>query len=171
MIIALSSKLWKVVKNTLSGILSRLIDLKLAELNPPEVEGYALYEPLSDINISSSSKSVPISSITVAKVGTEDHSNVMVNHDDDIEVHLSISPEKLINMQNDDTSCKTVMKFINENKLSSSERYIVNDKNLLHKLVREYNKSFHALVVLQAPIEYVLHHLYNDLGHNSTATT
>ena len=72
---------------------------------------------------------------------------MIIVHDKDIEIHLSLCPQRLINMQNDETFCKAIINLINENKLSSSKRYFVNDRKLLHKAVREDDKSFHALVV------------------------
>ena len=60
--------------------------------------------------------------MTVANTEINNHNNVMVDHDEDVEIYLSLGPERLINMQNDDTFCKAIMKLINEKKLSSSER-------------------------------------------------
>ena len=60
-------------------------------------------------------------------------------------------------MQNDDTLCKSLIKLRNERKLSSIGRYVINDDKLLHKVVKEDNKSFHLLVVTQALIKYILH--------------
>ena len=48
-----------------------------------------------------------------------------------------------------------MMKLIDEKKLSSSAKCIVNDKKLLHKALREDDKSFQVLVVPQVIVEYV----------------
>ena len=48
-------------------------------------------------------KSTSVSSITVANTETNDHDNAMVDHDKDVGIHLSFSPDSLINMQNIDT--------------------------------------------------------------------
>ena len=45
---------------------------------------------------------------------TNDHNNAMVNHDKNIEVHLLLSPEKLINMKIDGTFYNTILKILNK---------------------------------------------------------
>ena len=55
-----------------------------------------------DMN-ASSSKNTCMSSVTVTDIETEDHGNTMADHDQNVEVHLSISPEKSVSMQNDDS--------------------------------------------------------------------
>ena len=52
-----------------------------------------------------------------------------------------LSSEKLINKENNDTFCKVIMKLVDGKKLSSSEKYFVNEKKLLHKVVRKDDKS------------------------------
>ena len=64
--------------------------------------GYAIFKPLPVINVSSSSKNTPISLVTIVNTETKSHSNAMVDPNEDVKVHLFLSPEKLINMQNDD---------------------------------------------------------------------
>ena len=54
----------------------------------------------------------------------------MVDQDNNVEIHLSLSPEKLIDRQTDDTFCKTIIKLVYEKKLSSSEKYFINDTKL-----------------------------------------
>ena len=48
----------------------------------------------------------------------------MVDQIKNAEIHLSLSSEKLIDMQNDDTFCKAITRLINEKKLPSSEKYL-----------------------------------------------
>ena len=124
--------------------------------NQPEIEGheygYAIFKPLPYLNFSSNN-STSVSSVTVTNIETNDHSNGMVDNDEDNKIHLLFCPERVINMQNDDSFCNTITRLINEKKLSSSERYCVNDGKLLDKVVREDDKSFHALVVPQALIK------------------
>ena len=127
-----------------------------------------MFETLPDINVRSSKRD---SYILSSCCYFEGQSNAMVDHDSDVEVHLSHSPEKIINMQNDDTLCKTIMTFIDNKKWLSSRRYFVNDKKLLHKVVGGDVISFHVLVVPQVLIEYVSHQVHNTLHHKSTART
>ena len=77
---------------------------------------------------------------------------------------------KLIDMQNDDTFFATTFKLINENKMSSSEVYIVNDEKPLHTSIREEDGYF-MNVVTQAHIKYVLHQVEDEPGHNGTDRT
>ena len=107
---------------------ARLVDLKLTEPNPAEMEGheygYTIFEPLPDID-ASSTKSTPVSSMTVTNKETN-------NHNDDVEIHFPLCSEKLMNMQNRDNFYKAILKLIDEKKLSPSEKYFVNNKKLLH---------------------------------------
>ena len=126
----------------------QLPDLDLKEPNTSKIEfheyGYTIFKPLPNID-DSSSKNSPLSSVTIANVEIKDHNNTAVVRDEGIEAHLSLNPDKLIHMQNDDTFCRTIIKLMNKKKLSSSKRYLVSDKKLLHKFVRNDDKSFHAL--------------------------
>ena len=47
----------------------------------------------------------------------------------------------------------------------------INDKMLLHKVLREDDKSSHALVVSGGLIKYVLLQANDDLGHNGPIGT
>ena len=77
----------------------------------PKKEGneyrYAVFEQQPDVNISSG-KSTPIPEITVTSVDNKKHSNVMFDHNNDNEVYLSLSTEKLVEMQKDDAFCKVI---------------------------------------------------------------
>ena len=79
----LSSNLYKALK-TLADILSILTDLNVKVHTQPEMEGYeygyAILEPLGDINVSCT-KSTPLSSLTIANIETNDWNNVMIDHD------------------------------------------------------------------------------------------
>ena len=46
---------------------------------------------------------------------------------------------------------------------------VVNINQLLHKVVREDDKLFHALVVPVTFSKYVLHQMLDALGHNDIA--
>ena len=75
--------------------------------------GYTIFEPFPAVNVSSS-KSILISSMTVTSVESN-------NYNEDAEIHLSLTSEKL---QNDDTFCKAIMKFMDEKKMLSSEKIL-----------------------------------------------
>ena len=61
-------------------------------------------------------------------------------------IHLSLNTPKLIEKQEDDIYCKTVIKLICEEKMSSQQPYFINKEQLLQKFVREDDKYFHAVV-------------------------
>ena len=88
-----------------------------------------------------------------------------------VEVPLSLSIAKLIVMPNDETSCRGIVKLINEKKFASPKGYFVYDEKLLNKEMREDNKTFHALVVSQALIKCILHQAHDGLDHNGNART
>ena len=71
----------------------------------------------------------------------------MVDADQNTEVHLSLSIEKMMKMQNNDTFCKDAVKLLNEKKLLYPHGYFINDGKLMHKVVREGNKSLHSIVL------------------------
>ena len=48
----------------------------------------------------------------------------------------------------------------------SLDNYLISDSGFLHKIVREEDKPFHALVVHITCNKYVLHQLHDALGHN-----
>ena len=68
--------------------------------------GYAIFKPLPDKNVRGS-KNTSLPLMTVSNIETYDYNIVMAGNDEDIEVNLSLSPEKLIDVHNDDTSSKT----------------------------------------------------------------
>ena len=69
---------------------------------------------------------ITVFSIPLIYIETNDQTKAMVGHIEDIGIHMSLSPGRLFNMQNDGTFCKAIKKFINEKKLSFSERCFVN---------------------------------------------
>ena len=89
--------------------------------------GYTVFESLWDTNIRSS-KRTPVSSITVANIETN-------YQDEDVKIHFA-QLTKFIDIQNNESFYKTIIKLINEEKLSP-ERFLVNDKKLLHKSMKE----------------------------------
>ena len=72
------------------------------------------------------------------------------------EINLSLSSKQLIDIQNDNTFCKSIINLMSDKKLSSSERYFINDDELLHKVVEADDKIFHVLLVPSTLIEYIL---------------
>ena len=50
-------------------------------------------------------------------------------------------------------------------------KYFISDNGLLHKVVREDDKPFHALMVLKPLSKYILHQKHYALGHNGIART
>ena len=58
---------------------------------------------------------------TVASIDAQDHSNVMINHNEPTEVHLLLSTAKLIEMEHDYTFCRDNVKATNEKKFSSPQ--------------------------------------------------
>ena len=57
--------------------------------------------------------------------------------------------------------------LINDKKVSS-EKYFIRDNRLLHKVVRESDKLFPVILVPIVHSKYILHHVYDALGHDST---
>ena len=99
--------------------MSVLINLKLTEPSPQKdgyEYGYTVFEQLPDIYVDSSkcklSFSVDLSSIDA----TNDTTMKMIGSKD-IQVHLSLSTEELIDGQNNDTFCTTVVRLINDKKM------------------------------------------------------
>ena len=106
----------KGVKNTLADTLSRLLDLELTEPHSPEKEGYkyeygyAMFEQLLDI-YHDSSKYEPALSVDVLNI------DVTVRKDEnkkDKAIKLSLITKELIDGQNSDTFCSTMLKLIND---------------------------------------------------------
>ena len=83
-----------------------------------------------------------MSVVTVTSLDNKDCNNVMVGHNKDNEVHLSLSTGKLIERQKDNTFCTSIFKVLNEKEPSSPQTYFVNYDELLHKAVREDAKIF-----------------------------
>ena len=76
-----------------------------------------------------------------------------------------------MNIQHDDISCNTMLNLISEKKLPSLEINFANNERLLHKFVREGDKSFNALVASQALNETFLYQVHDALAHKHTART
>ena len=76
----------------------------------------------------------------------------------------------MIDAQSRDTFCSTILKLINDKEVFS-DKYFVSDNGLLHKVLRENDKLFHALVVSINLSKYILHQMHDALGHNGTART
>ena len=58
--------------------------------------------------------------------------------------------------------------LINNNKVPS-DKYFISNYGLLHKVVTEDDKLFHALVEPIACRKYSLHQVHDTLGHSGTA--
>ena len=56
--------------------------------------------------------------ITVTGFDTKDHNNVTVDHDEHANIHVLLSTEKRIEMQNDDTFCRDIVQLIKKKLLS-----------------------------------------------------
>ena len=93
-----------------------------------------------------SSKHKPVPPVNVSSVNATEVTEVKEERDEDKEVHLSLSTKELIDAQSNDTFCSTILKLINDKKMSSDKNFI-QESALLHKDVREDEKLFHALVV------------------------
>ena len=63
---------------------------------------------------------------------------------EDKEFHLSLSTKELTDGQNSDTFCSTTLQLVN---YKVPLDYFISDKRLLHKVLSEDDKVFHALVV------------------------
>ena len=63
-----------------------------------------------------------------------------------------------------------MLKLIN-NKTVPLDKYFISDNGLLHKVVREADKLFHALVVPVTFSKYILHQVHNASCHSDTART
>ena len=59
-----------------------------------------------------------------ASVDVKNHNMVLVNHNEGNETYLSLSTEELIELLKDYTFCTSVLKMINEKKVSSPPRYL-----------------------------------------------
>ena len=86
-------------------------------------------------------------SVADASMDAKGNSNVMVNHYEHAEVHLSLGTVKVIVMQSNDPLCITILKLINEKKFSFPQGYFESDEKPLHKVMRGDDKSIHALAV------------------------
>ena len=64
----------------------------------------------------------------------------------------------------------TMFKFRNDKKVPL-DKYLICDNGLLHKVVIEDDKPFHALVVLIVFSKYILHQAHDGLGHNGASRT
>ena len=82
----------------------------------------------------------------------------------DKEIQLSPRRKEQIVAQSSDTFCSSILKLIDDKKVSSG-KYFISDSGLLPKVVREDDKLFHALVVSK----YVLLNAHDALGHKGTA--
>ena len=87
-------------------------------------------------------------------------------NNEDKEIQLSLSTEQLIDGQNNDTFC-TILNIMK----MSPDKYFMSNNKLFHKVVREDDKLFHALVVPLAVSKDVWHQVHGVLGHNSIART
>ena len=133
-------------------------DLNITQINLPEKEGhdygYAVFEPLADINISSN-KCTPGPPVTVTSVDVKDDNYATVDHNDHAEVCLLLSKANW-----GGTFCRDIIKLINERNVICSGIFLNDEKllhymmkNYLHKVVRKDDKFFGALVVPQALIK------------------
>ena len=109
-------KFIKGVKSSLANTLSRLINLELMELNFPEKEsweyGYGMFGQLPD-RCGDSSEHGPAPYVDVSNRNT---TIMKGKNDKDKEIQLSLSTKELINAQNTDTFCSTMLKLINGKK-------------------------------------------------------
>ena len=116
--------------------LSCLLDLDLTKHKSLEKEGHehrhAVFKSLPDMYVKIST---PELSLTVANVDVKSHKDFTI--DEGTEILLLLSTAKLIDIQRDDIFCSTVVKLINEWKMSSAEQYFINNDKLLHKFVKE----------------------------------
>ena len=63
-----------------------------------------------------------------------------------------------------------MLKLVNDKEVPLEKCFII-DNGLLHKVVREDDKLFLALVVPITFSKYIMHHVHNGLGHNGTVRT
>ena len=137
-------------------LILRLFDIELTEPKPSEKEcheyEYALFN-LSPEIYDDSSKHTPA---IITNIYATNDNNVQDESTENMEIHLPLSTKKLIDMQNNGTFCATMLQLRNEK--MSAERYFSDDKTVLHRIVREDDKLFYTLVVLQTLIKYVLRH-------------
>ena len=81
------------------------------------------------------------------------------------EIQLSLGMKELIDVQSNVILCSTILRLINDKKVSSDKCFL-SDNGLLHKAVKEDNKLFHALVVPISFSKYALHEVHDTVGHN-----
>ena len=107
-------KFIKGVKNTLADISSRLFDLELTELNPPEKDSYecgcAMPKQLPDVYVDSS-KHEPALPVDESSLYATNENVKRKESKRDTEIHLSFSNEKLIDWENNDNFCTTISKL------------------------------------------------------------
>ena len=87
-----------------------------------------MFETLPDIHVDSS-KHIPIPFVGISNTYAINYSNVQNENDKNTEIHLSLSSKELTDIRNDNTFCATMLKIINDKKVSS-KRYFVNNKKL-----------------------------------------
>ena len=71
-------------------------------------------------------------------------------------------PEKIINLQKDDTFCNTIVHQIHCN---IKENYFKDAMSILHKKVIDFNSTFSSVEVPKILIKYLLHASHDSLGH------
>ena len=89
-------KFIKGVMNTCADILSQLTNMDLTESNSPGNEGheygYAVFEPLLDINISSNKVST-VPAATITSMNAKNHKSPEVNHSEVNKLHLLLGKQ------------------------------------------------------------------------------
>ena len=86
----------------------------------------------------------------ITSMDAKNYKSLIGDHREGNKNHLLLSTVQQIEFQKYEPFSTAVLKMINEKKLSSPSRYFVDDQKVTHKVVREDEKSFHALIVLQA---------------------
>ena len=109
----------------LADTLSRLMNLEITEPSILENEGheygYALFEQLPDIHVSSS-KHNPVQPVNISNINATNENVVQNKDNENTEIHLSLSTEELIDGQNNDTFCVAIIQ-LNEEKNASRQLF------------------------------------------------
>ena len=105
--------------------------------------------------------------LSLNKSGIDDRNDVITKKEknDNEGTQLSVSTEELIDGQNNETFCTAILKLVHDNKIPQY-KYFKSDNRLLHQVVREDYKLFHAVMVPLALSKYILHQAHDALGHN-----
>ena len=75
---------------------------------------------------------------------------------------LKLTPEKISQLTKNDTLCNHIITLL---QCSSPEDYFTDTMDILHKKVIDFHSTFSSVVIPKILTKYLLHALYDSLGH------